>query len=342
MVKKMPAMQPDRCNKVEREKMMKMKYTDILLASVAALVFLGCDGDGVPEPDTEGNALQLRSVELSDPSVTRALGATQLTKIGVYVTDNAHAALSKNAKSVYELANGTWSSTTPPDITVTNTSTPNRLYAFAPSDLSVTNSSVGNHSVPVQVVADNFNASQQVDYLCATPLTATAASRAVTFTMNHALAKVSFRVSKSANVQETLTLTKIELLSSTSRLQMGSSGTMNLSTGTLNGLASTNSIALEGSTVLSTLQKDPNVSSLVAPMSATETRLSFRLTVNVTETDGSVTPRSFETAVVSAVQWKAGYHYVYAITVDKMGGSLTNVKIDAWKSDANQNTGIGI
>lgn len=68
-----------------------MKYTDILLASVAALVFLGCDGDGVPEPDTEGNALQLRSVELSDPSVTRALGATQLTKIGVYVTDNAHA-----------------------------------------------------------------------------------------------------------------------------------------------------------------------------------------------------------------------------------------------------------
>ena len=319
-----------------------MKYTDILLASVTALVFLGCDGDGVPEPGTEGNALQLRSVELSDPSVTRALGATQLTKIGVYVTDDGHTALTTNAKSVYELANGTWSSTTPPDITVTNTSTPNRLYAFAPSDLSVTNSSVGNHSVPVQVVADNFNASQQVDYLCATPLTATDASRAVTFTMNHALAKVSFRVSKSANVQETLTLTKIELLSSTSRLQMGSSGTMNLSTGTLNGLASTNSIALEGSTVLSTLQKDPNVSSLVAPMSAAETRLSFRLTVNVTEADGSVTPRSFETAVVSAVQWKAGYHYVYAITVDKMGGSLTNVKIDAWKSDANQNTGIGI
>ena len=243
---------------------------------------------------------------------------------------------------MYELANGTWSSTTPPDITVTNTAPPNRLYAFAPSDLSVTNSSVGNHSVPVQVVADNFNASQQVDYLCATPLTATFASRAVTFTMNHALAKVSFRVSKSANVQETLTLKKIELLSSTSRLQMGSSGTMNLSSGTLNGLASTNSIALEGSVVLSTLQKDPNVSSLVAPMSAAETRLSFRLTVDVTEADGSVTPRSFETAVVSAVQWKAGYHYVYAITVDKMGGSLTNVKIDAWKSDANQNTGIGI
>ena len=319
-----------------------MKYTDILLASVAALVFLGCDGDGVPEPGTEGGALQLRSVELSDPSVTRAAETTQLTKIGVYVTDNAHTALQTNAKSVYELANGTWSSTTPPDITVTDASTPNSLYAFAPSNLSVTNSSVGNHSVPVQVVADNFNASRQVDYLFAVPQTAWSASRAVTFTMSHALAKVSFRVVKSANVQEKLILTKIELLSSTNRLQMGTSATMNLSDGVLNGLASTNSIVLDGSTELKTLQEDPNVSSLVAPMSAAETRLSFRLTVNVTEADGSVTPRSFETAVVSAVQWKAGYHYVYAITVDKMGGSLTNVKIDAWKSDANQNTGIGI
>lgn len=318
-----------------------MKYTDIVLASVAALVLFSCDGDGVPEPGTEGGALQLRSVELSDPSVTRARGATQLTKIGVYVTDYVHAALATNAQSVYELSNGTWSSDTPPNITVADADAPNRLYAFAPSDLSVTNSSVGNHSIPVQVVADNFSASRQVDYLFATPLTATAASRAVTFTMNHALAKVSFRVSKSANVQETLTLKKIELLSSTSRLQMGTSGTMNLSTGILNGLASTNSITLEGSAVLSTLQKDPNVSSLVAPMSAAETRLSFRLTVDVTGADGT-TSRSFETAVVDEVQWKAGYHYVYAITVDKMGGSLTNVKIDAWKSDANQNTGIGI
>lgn len=319
-----------------------MKYTNTLLASAVALALSGCNGDMVSEPDTVGGALQLRSVELSDPSVSRALGATQLSEIGVYVTESDHVALTTNAKSVYKLQNGTWSSDAPPDITVTELTTPNRLYAFAPSDLSVTNSTSGNHTVPVQVVADNFNASRQVDYLFATPLTALASSRAVTFTMNHALAKVSFRVLKSTNVQETLTLTKIELLSSTSRLQIGASGTMNLTNGTLNGLASTSSIALDGSVELKNLQTEPNVSSLVAPMSAGETRLSFRLTVKVAQTDGSTTSRTFETAVVKEVQWKAGYHYVYAITVDKMGGSLTNVTIDAWKSDANQNTGIGI
>lgn len=322
--------------------MMNMKPMYILLAPVLALVLWGCGDATVPEPVVAGGALQLRSVDLPDPSVTRALGATQLKEIGVYVTDHSHAALPQNAKSVYTLASGTWSSDAPPEITVTNSSTPNRLYAFFPSSLSVTNSGVGNHSVPVQVVADNFSASRQTDYLYATPLTALATSRAVTFTMNHALAKVSFRVLKSDNVQETLTLRKIELLSSTNRLQTGMSGTMNLTNGVLNGLASTNSITLEGAVELGTLQKNPNVSALVAPMSASETRLSFRLTVEVTETDGSITARSFETAVVNTVQWKAGFHYVYAITVDKMGGSLTNVKIDAWKSDANQNTGIGI
>lgn len=321
---------------------MNMKPMYILFAPVLALMLWGCGDAPVSEPVIAGGALQLRSVDLPDPSATRALGATQLDKIGVYVTDYSHAALTRNAQSVYTLQNGTWSSVAPPEITVTNSSTPDCLYAFFPSDLSVANSGVGNHSVPVQVVADNFTASRQTNYLYATPLTALATSRAVTFTMNHALAKVSFRVLKSANVQEALTLKKIELLSSTNRLQTGMSGTMNLTSGALNGLASTNSITLEGSVELSTLQSNPNVSALVAPMSASETRLSFRLTVEVTEADGSTTARSFETAVVNAVQWKAGFHYVYFITVDKMGGSLTNVKIDAWKSDANQNTGIGI
>lgn len=322
--------------------MMNMKPMDILFAPVLGLMLWSCGDAPMSEPVIAGGALQLRSVNLPDPSATRALEVTQLNEIGVYVTGNDNTALPKNAQSVYTLQNGTWSSIAPPEITVTNASTPNRLYAFSPSDLAVTNSSAGNHSVPVQVIADNFTASRQTNYLYATPLTALATSRAVTFTMNHALAKVSFRVFKSANVQETLTLKKIELLSSTNRLQTGMSGTMNLASGALNGLASTNSIVLDGSVELSTLQSTPNVSALLAPMSASETRLSFRLTVEVTEANGSITARTFETAVVNAVQWKAGFHYVYSITVDKMGGSLTNVKIDAWKSDANQNTGIGI
>lgn len=328
---------------------MKQKYKDIYKfstlnlrnLSLSALAFLlwACADGIVPEPATQGGPLQLRSVELPDASATRATSTAQLDKIGVYATGNSHVALSSNAKSVYALQNGTWSSEYPPLITQDV-----KLYAFSPYTLAVTNSSAGNHTVPVEVAADNFTASRQTDYLYAEPVAASASKRAVTFTMKHALAKVSFRVKKSANVQETLTLKNIELVSSTNRLQMGKGGTLNLANGTLNGLASTSSITLDGTVVLNTLQSDPNVSSLVAPMTATETRLSFRLTVEVSEAgSGTTTTRTFETAAVAKeVQWLAGYHYVYGITVDKMSGSLTNVQIDAWKSDANQNTGIGI
>lgn len=206
-----------------------------------------CNGETLPGPVLADNALQIRSVELPELSGTRALGATQLNEIGVYVTDNDHTALA-DAPYVYKLQNGTWSCDTPPSITVEESAS-DYLYAYSPSGLAVTNVLSGSHTVPVTVVADNFTASGQTDYLYgkSDPLTVNKNSRAVTFTMCHALAKVSFRVLKSNNVEETVTLKKIELLSSTARLQTGTSGVMNLKDGILNGLASTNSITLNGS-----------------------------------------------------------------------------------------------
>lgn len=331
--------------------MMKITCINALLLPALAFALAACTDDAAPEA-TVGGALQVRSVLMSEPAATRAVAATQLSEIGVYVTNSTHAALTTNAQSVFKLQSGTWSSDTPPDITFIE-SAPGRIYAFGmlssassvtPSTVQVNHSGEGNHTIPVQIVADNFDASLQTDYLYAAdcPKSVHVNSRAVSFEMKHALAKVSFRVLKSQNVSETLTLTRIELVSSTGRLQLGNNGTLSLKDGTMNGLASTASISLTGSKELQTLLDQPNVSALVAPMTGEETRLSFRLTVNVTETGGGTTTRTFETAAVKPVQWKAGYHYVYAIKVDKMGGSLTNVQIDAWKNDANQNTGIGI
>lgn len=323
-----------------------MKIGYILMMVSMALLLAGCGEDTLSEP--QDNALRLRSVELADDGGldnTRggSLGTdAAVTKIGVYVTSHAHVPLTANAQSVYELKSGTWSSTTPPAITVESATEQNRVYAFFPSDGTVTNSSSGNHTVPVQVVADNFTATSQTDYLYASPQQAYSGSRTVSFEMNHALAKVSFNILKSASVTEALTLTKVEILSGTNRLQLGNSGTMNLSTGKLNGLAATGSVVLTGSTELKALQDKPNVSCLVAPMTTAETKLSFRLSVRVA---GETADRVFETAAVPAqdgVLWQAGYHYVYKMTVNKMGGSLTGIKIDGWKNDANQNTGIGI
>lgn len=309
----------------------------------AATLLAAC-GEDSPITEPQDNALRLQSVSMAEDGNARntraSLGATAITKIGVYVTDKAHAALTQNAQSTFELKSGTWSCTAPPKITAEST-TPDYVYGFYPATGTVTNSSTGNHTIPVQVAADNFSASLQTDYLYASPQQVHAGKRAVSFEMQHALAKVSFSILKSRFVTEKLTLNKVEIVSSTNRLQQGNNGTMNIGTGQLAGLAATGSLVLAGSTELNTLQEQPNVSSLVAPMTAKETKLSFRLSVRV---EGETEDRVFETAAVAGdgVQWLAGNHYVYKMTVDKMGGSLTGIKIEGWKNDANQNTGIGI
>lgn len=316
-----------------------MKIEHLLALSGLALLLAGCSEDSLPQmPD---NALRLQSVEVAGDSdtsgETRAqTTAAPVTEIGVYLTDYLHA---PRNQYIYKLKNGTWSCSAPPEITV-NQAHADLAYAFFPSDAPVTNGAGGAHTIPVKVAASDFSLASQTDYLYAGPEKAHAGSRSVSFEMNHALAKVSFNILKSATVTEKLTLKKVEILSGTNRLQQGNSGTLNLSTGKLNGLAATGSLLFAGSTELKVLQDQPNVSCLVAPMTSIETKLSFRLSVLV---DGETQDRVFETAAVSGdVQWVAGTHYIYRMTVDKMGGSLTGITIDGWKNDANQNTGIGI
>ncbi|MCD8182314.1 MAG: fimbrillin family protein [Bacteroides sp.] len=244
-----------------------MKTELIYWMTGVAFLLAGCGGQSPLDTEPQDNTLKLRSVDMADDTYTRAgaLGAgIPVNKISVYVTDKSNAALTDNALSVYELKSGTWSSDAPPKITVTQSNS-NQVYAFFPSGSSVSNNSSGGHTIPVQVVADNFSVTLQTDYLYATPQTAYDGQRTVSFEMNHALSKVSFNILKSSSVTETLTLSKVETLSGTNRLQQGTSATMNINTGKLNGLASTGSLVLTGSTQLKTLQEQSNVSCLVAP-----------------------------------------------------------------------------
>lgn len=187
----------------------------------------------------------------------------------------------------------------------------------------------------------DFTGSQQTDYLYATKQAGiTQTNRAISLTMNHALAKVSFRIDKETDVSESLYLKQISIQSNTNKLQVGE-GSMQLTDGVLNGLVSTSVVTLNGSKELSTSLSSPNVSCLMAPMSATESVLSFSLTVAVSS-EGSTELRTFKTASATPVQWQAGKHYMYSITVNKIGGILKNFKVEDWKSDASQDTNIGI
>lgn len=324
-----------------------MNIKPLLPLALAASLLSACGDDALT--DQPDNALRLQSVSVADDALagtTRAtLGATApISAIGIYATTSAHAALENNAQSVFSKKGGTWSCDTPPEIASQETA-PDYIYAFSPETSKVTHSATGAHTIPVTVGNDNFSATLQTDYLYATPQQAYAGKRTVSFEMLHALAKVSFKILKSQYVSEPMTLTKVELLSPTNRIQTGT-GTMNIGTGKLTSLTDASLLTLTGSTVLKK-ETDadvdtPNVTCLVAPMPGEENALSFRLTVAVGAADSAAT-LVFETgAVKTAQQWKAGMHYVYKIIVSKMGGGLSGVQMDDWKNDASQDTSIGI
>lgn len=294
-------------------------------------------------------ALELQRIEVEgEESVTRA-EATAITEVDVYATNTAHKVYEDNPLMTFSLKEGVW---TPDKQTIMNsTSGDALLYAYYPP-AAIQASGDGEHTTAVNLPSSltDFLATGQADYLYGVgtdtgkaPVTATLSSRTVSFKMKHALAKVSFRIVKSASATEALKLIQVDVLSGTNRLRTGI-GTMNLKSGLLNSLSDISTLTLaQASGVelkLKENQKGPNVTCLVAPMAKEETVLSFRLKVCV-DGEAAAKAHAFETQSVTA-QWEAGKHYVYLITVDKMGGKLSSVQIEDWKNDANQNTSIGI
>ena len=306
----------------------------------------GCT-DSLPDNgEPSSSALQLVSVGLAETIQTRGI-VTSINQVKLYVA-NADALTAYNTSTptlLFTQSNGSWSSTASVEITTANGSAD--VYACYP-DVDITSGS--NLTIPVSVRKGSdsdetqqldFTGSQQTDYLYATKQAGiTQTNRAISLTMNHALAKVSFRIDKETDVSESLYLKQISIQSNTNKLQVGE-GSMQLTDGVLNGLVSTSVVTLNGSKELSTSLSSPNVSCLMAPMSATESVLSFSLTVAV-GSEGSTELRTFKTASATPVQWQAGKHYMYSITVNKIGGILKNFKAEDWKSDASQDTNIGI
>ena len=300
----------------------------------------GCT-DSLPDNgEPSSSALQLVSVGLAETIQTRGI-VTSINQVKLYVA-NADALTAYNTSTptlLFTQSNGSWSSTASVEITTANGSAD--VYACYP-DVDITSGS--NLTIPVSVRKGSdsdetqqldFTGSQQTDYLYATKQAGiTQTNRAIS------LAKVSFRIDKETDVSESLYLKQISIQSNTNKLQVGE-GSMQLTDGVLNGLVSTSVVTLNGSKELSTSLSSPNVSCLMAPMSATESVLSFSLTVAV-GSEGSTELRTFKTASATPVQWQAGKHYMYSITVNKIGGILKNFKVEDWKSDASQDTNIGI
>lgn len=322
--------------------MKKLLYHIALLATC-----LGCTTQ-LTDDQEAGPYLRLLSVGLPENVESKATVTTQtITEIQTYVTkavagdkqgeDYWLTGESKPTTAIFTNSNGGWTTNTP--IAIEASQGAAWINACYPATTITNDNKVLKTAVTIlseQGFGMSPDTNQQTDYLYSDRAEANSGNRAITLKMHHALAKVSFRINKSSSISEEVTLTRIDILSRSSLLQKGD-GDMLLASGTLNGLTTTDSLKLTGSTVLAIQQADANIHCLVAPMNATESVLSFTLTVKI----GNV-ERTFSTASAPATKWEKGNQYTYHITINKMGGSLTNVTIDKWKTDASPNTSIGI
>lgn len=329
-----------------------MKYISYRdLGWLVCFLLFACQSEVITE-QANGNTLQVLSVDLDNGGNTKAEVTSSISNVKVYTTTAANAEIAENTLVVYNNDGSSWSCDTPPELTDDTYN----VYAYYPLQrgdggevIAAKNNTGGDHTIPVLIYTeDSFDDQQQDDYLYAdqtTPLTASKSTKAVRFTMKHALSKVSFEITKDESATEKLVLTQVDIIGKTNSLQTGG-GDMYLQTGGLVGLQSKDQISLTGSIELkSNSLSSPNISALVAPMSKYEKVLSFRLTVLV---DG--VSRVFETGTVKkddatdwlGVKWEPGVHYVYQIKVSKMGGVINGVSVYDWKKDSDQNTQVGI
>lgn len=318
----------------------------ILFKTFLLVTCMGCTGNLL---ENNGNALQLSAVSVDEGSISKGGTGTvtSIDNVCVYVAKDDYKPYDETVPSlVFTNKAGNWTSD---KAVIMQDGVTAKVYGAFPADAGITNDN-GNLKVDVEVLkgGDNtldFLGTQQSDYLYSAEVPATYSDRTISLTMKHAMAKVSFRIVKGADVSETLLLKQVKILSNTNLLQAGSGYMLlNTTTGaaTLNGLASTSQITMDNSagTELKTSQSLPNVTCLVAPMSTSESVLSFSITV---AKEGDTLERTFTTSSISpAVKWEAGYHYVYQITVNKMSGDVDGVLIEDWQNDASQNTSIGI
>lgn len=298
-----------------------------------------CTGCTANLPGEDGTSLHLLSVTLPDDERTTKAAVSTISDVNVYLTKSDGSDYVADNKSFMKFSNasGSWT----PDHEVELTTTSAYVYGCYPKDNTITNDGVMPKISVTLLDSDNFKGESQSDYLYATTskgavAEASSTARSVNLQMNHALAKISFRVSKASGVTEKMTLTAIDIVSRNSRLLKGD-GTMLLNDGTLNA-PQTDSLHLKGSIELAVSQTAANVNCLAAPMKGAEPSLSFSLHVKVGDVE-----RVFTTAPVSAsVHWEKGKQYTYAIQINKMSGTLTDVSINTWQTDASPNTSIGI
>lgn len=340
---------------------MKKDFKTWIIAG--SLLLTACGDNALPPlPDgAEPDVLRVLSVDAAEPDtrsiVTTAGLNTDGGRIGVYAvnTDGTEYVPSRGGSntSAYQHDGSRWNCAATDGSKLLRlppaTGSTVKAAAFYPADLVPRyGSNDGSYVSGINVLAaDDFAATNQTDYLYSGfDGNLHTASRNISFALKHALAKLTIKVYRKSVLSDTKLISLQILDAGGSNLQAGSGKSMNLDTGTLQGLVGQTAITLTAGND-SQKQTINEVGSgttataytLVAPAPSLE-YLAFQLTTSSGAADSE---QSFLTSSIKMVgadraageylRWTAGSHYVFTIVLDGMQAGIADIQVCKWESD---------
>lgn len=331
------------------------KYLSFLLLLPAS-----CNNDiPVPPPvEQDSDVLHVLSIGM-DETATRSIVTTgnlntNGSQIGVYAVNSDqteyHPLHGGSNTAIYQCNGTDWNVVAADDsklLRLPSGSTVN-VSAFYPSTLTPVYKSNGESYVSgINIpVADDFAASAQTDYLYAEPVTGINTSNpGATFTLKHALSKLTFKVYKDAALTDQIKLTALKILDDSYKLQAGMGKTMRLNNGTLQGLSGQSAFTLTAAAEQVQEIKEKSATSstvttataycLLAPAPNVE-YLSFQLTTVEADTGQEQTFLTQRTDMHSH-RWTAGQHLIINIVLKGMEAIVTGLAVYDWEDYTDTN-----
>ena len=330
-----------------------------LLYGLCLLFFTSCDRETIVTQTNESDVFRIASVNLGNTATRNIItgigsgtpsgDASKISSLGIYAacTDGSeYKPVNGRNTATYVYQNNKW--LTNPDLTGDESLRLSQqqvyIYGWHPSALLPKYENGNPYITGIEIVEkDDFKATAQTDYLYATGYVSGDARTAVTsqnnpglkFNMDHALAKLTFKMKKDVSiaVDEALTLKQLTIKSPENKFLTGSGSNrrMNLTDGILSGLIATEKLIYTGELTLD--HSGADVIALVAPIKDMQ-RFGFELSVEL----ASGETRQYQTKTLNvSTTWLAGKNYVYKIKVDKMSATLDGpVEVYDWTDEKNE------
>lgn len=331
-----------------------MKNNNIfMLTALMVVAVSSCDNDSCEEQQVDnGKKVELNVVPTlaMTRSIVDGTDASVLGSVAVHASGTGYTA--GNNYAVYSYANSSWSNNGTDKIYLSNETA--TITAHYPASATATNGSIavgvldnGNVDVSRGDASTVYGAENETDYMWATVENTAGASTSTTnrapsvkLIMNHALARVSFRIYKDAVYRGTVNLSKLELNNAGAGtvLDKGTNPTLNISDGaiTMNApVAASYTRAITGYHVATVADEAKAVSMLVFPVdNIAADAIEVKFTIDNVEYSTMV-------SVPDGGSWLAGKNYLYTVKLSGTGLVISSVELVDW-SDVSVTGELGV